>query len=282
MVRLRVGEGRARVQTVKGWLRIALGKHFEEDRAGGGLAGPRRNPARLDLICLSFCGCTNLACELQVLDQVLLPTRQFKYGLRGEGGGTEKQFRKLLQQAAVKMNLNLTPPLLVSLFKTVNYFWTGIRVTAERTTSPAGEQFLLTSCLLISLVEKVPFWCTSSVSDHSMLFLLLGGVGAGALLQGLWGTPGDLPSPRNEACAGGGRARRKTNEAPRPNRGGGGSVEVKLGVAFFSTWMVWPKRRTAPFFTGEMRLANDVTLPRGRTRLVLGSWKGGQERNSGF
>lgn len=37
------------------------------------------------------------------------------------------------------------------------------------------------------------------------------------------------------------------------------------------TWMVWPKRRTAPFFTGEMRLASDVTLPRGRTRLLLGS-----------
>lgn len=37
------------------------------------------------------------------------------------------------------------------------------------------------------------------------------------------------------------------------------------------TWMVWPKRRTAPFFTGEMRLASDVTLPRGRTRFVLGS-----------
>lgn len=39
------------------------------------------------------------------------------------------------------------------------------------------------------------------------------------------------------------------------------------------TWMVWPKRRTAPFFTGEMRLASDVTLPRGRTRLLLGSWR---------
>lgn len=60
--------------------------------------------------------------------------------------------------------------------------------------------FLLTSCLLISLVEKVPFWCTSSVSDHSVLFLLLGGVGTGTLVQGFWGPTGDLPSPRNEAC----------------------------------------------------------------------------------
>lgn len=59
---------------------------------------------------------------------------------------------------------------------------------------------ILTSCRLISLVEKVPFWWTSSVSDHSVLFLLFGGVGAAALLQGFWGTPGDLPSPRNEAC----------------------------------------------------------------------------------
>lgn len=32
-----------------------------------------------------------------------------------------------------------------------------------------------------------------------MLFLLLGGVGAAALLQGFWGTPGNLPSPRKEA-----------------------------------------------------------------------------------
>lgn len=58
---------------------------------------------------------------------------------------------------------------------------------------------ILTSCRLISLVEKVPFWWTSSVSDHSMLFLLLGGVGAVGLLQGFWGTPGALPSPRKEA-----------------------------------------------------------------------------------
>ncbi len=59
---------------------------------------------------------------------------------------------------------------------------------------------ILTSCRLISLVEKVPFWWMSSVSDHSMLFLRFGGVGAAALLQGFWGMPGDLPSPRNEAC----------------------------------------------------------------------------------
>lgn len=51
---------------------------------------------------------------------------------------------------------------------------------------------------MISLEEKVPFWRLSSVSDHSVLFLLLGGVGTAALLQGFWGAPGDLPSPRKE------------------------------------------------------------------------------------
>lgn len=67
------------------------------------------------------------------------------------------------------------------------------------------------------------------------------------------------------------------SQAPSRNKEGS-SVEVKLGVGvFFSTWMVWPKRRTAPFLTGEMRLASDVTLPRGRTRLVLGSWRDGKE-----
>lgn len=99
----------------------------------------------------------------------------------------------------------------------------------------------LTSCLLISLVEKVPFWWTSKVSDHSVLLRLLGGVGAAALLHGFWGTPGvlpPLPSPRKDM-----------------------------------DWMVWPKRRTAPFLTGEMRLASELTLPRGRTRLLLGSWR---------
>lgn len=40
----------------------------------------------------------------------------------------------------------------------------------------------------------------SSVSDHRVLFLLLGGVGTAALLQGFWDAPGDLPSPRKEAC----------------------------------------------------------------------------------
>lgn len=68
------------------------------------------------------------------------------------------------------------------------------------TTSMVLPVLILTSCRLISLVENVPFWWMSSVSDHSVLFLLLGGVGAAALLQGFWGTPGDLPSPRNEAC----------------------------------------------------------------------------------
>lgn len=37
-----------------------------------------------------------------------------------------------------------------------------------------------------------------------MLFLLLGGVGATALLQGFWAMPGDLPSPRKEMDCGGG------------------------------------------------------------------------------
>lgn len=58
----------------------------------------------------------------------------------------------------------------------------------------------LTSCLLISWTEKVPFWWMSSVSDHSVLFLRLGGVGAAALLHGFWSPPGILPSPRREAC----------------------------------------------------------------------------------
>lgn len=39
----------------------------------------------------------------------------------------------------------------------------------------------------------------SNVSDHKVLFLLLGGVGAAALLQGFWGMPGNLPSPQKEA-----------------------------------------------------------------------------------
>lgn len=59
---------------------------------------------------------------------------------------------------------------------------------------------ILTSCRLISWVEKVPFWWMSRVSDHRVLFLLFGGVGAAALLHGFWGPPGVLPSPRSEAC----------------------------------------------------------------------------------
>lgn len=39
------------------------------------------------------------------------------------------------------------------------------------------------------------------------------------------------------------------------------------------TWMVWPKRRTAPLFEGDIKLTRDETLARGRTRLLLGSWK---------
>lgn len=58
---------------------------------------------------------------------------------------------------------------------------------------------ILTSCRLISWVEKVPFWWMSSISDHRVLFLLLGGVGAAALPHAFWGAPGNLPSPRSEA-----------------------------------------------------------------------------------
>lgn len=42
-----------------------------------------------------------------------------------------------------------------------------------------------------------------------------------------------------------------------------------MNMAF--TWMVWPKRRTAPFFEGEIKLTRDETLASGRTRLLLGS-----------
>lgn len=42
-----------------------------------------------------------------------------------------------------------------------------------------------------------------------------------------------------------------------------------MNMAF--TWMVWPKRRTAPFFECEIKLTRDETLASGRTRLLLGS-----------
>lgn len=54
-----------------------------------------------------------------------------------------------------------------------------------------------TSCLLISLVENVLFWWTSRVSDHSVLFLRLVGVGPAVLLLALRDIPGDLLSLRN-------------------------------------------------------------------------------------
>lgn len=44
------------------------------------------------------------------------------------------------------------------------------------------------------------------------------------------------------------------------------------------TWIVCPKRRTAPFLTGEIRLAREVTRAKGRTRLVLGSCKASREQ----
>lgn len=37
------------------------------------------------------------------------------------------------------------------------------------------------------------------------------------------------------------------------------------------TWMVWPKRRTAPFFEGDIKLTRDETLASDLTRLLLGS-----------
>ena len=49
-----------------------------------------------------------------------------------------------------------------------------------------------TSCLLISLVEKVLFWWTSRLSDHRVLFLRLVGVGPAPLLLALRDIPGDL------------------------------------------------------------------------------------------
>lgn len=39
------------------------------------------------------------------------------------------------------------------------------------------------------------------------------------------------------------------------------------------TCIVCPNRRTAPFLTGEIRFAKEVTRARGRTRLLLGSCK---------
>jgi len=77
---------------------------------------------------------------------------------------------------------------------------------------------ILTSCRLISFVENIPFWWTSCVSDHSALFLLLGGVGAAALLQGLWGALGDLPSPRKEAWRWGKRSSQMTKSQARQSR----------------------------------------------------------------
>lgn len=44
------------------------------------------------------------------------------------------------------------------------------------------------------------------------------------------------------------------------------------------TWIVCPKRRTAPFLTGEIRFAREVTRAKGRTRFVLGSCKASPEQ----
>lgn len=47
----------------------------------------------------------------------------------------------------------------------------------------------------------------------------------------------------------------------------------EMQTVMVDTWMVWPKRRTAPFFEGEIKLAREETLASGRMRLLLGSWK---------
>lgn len=65
----------------------------------------------------------------------------------------------------------------------------------------------LTSCLLISLVENVLFWWTSSVSDHSVLFLRFVGVGPASLLPPLRSIPGDLLSARIDIDFWGGKER---------------------------------------------------------------------------
>ena len=61
-------------------------------------------------------------------------------------------------------------------------------VLSKRISSPLHS----TSCLLISLVEKVLFWWTSRLSDHRVLFLRLVGVGPTPLLVALRDIPGDL------------------------------------------------------------------------------------------
>lgn len=76
----------------------------------------------------------------------------------------------------------------------------------------------------------------SNISDHSTLLLLLAGVGTVDLLDDFWAEAGDLWSPR------------RVNDC-----------------------IVWPKRLTAPFLTGEIKFAKDVTRARGRTLLLLGS-----------
>lgn len=121
-----------------------------------------------------------------------------------------------------------------------------------------------TSCLLISLVENVLFWWTSSVSDHSVLFLRLVGVGPMVLLLALRDIPGDFVSPRNDIDW----RKRKVlfiDSLYLCN------MCLKHHRSRTLTWIVWPKRRTAPFFEGDIKLTRDETLASGRTRLLLGS-----------
>lgn len=131
-----------------------------------------------------------------------------------------------------------------------------------------NSQTVTTSCLLISLVEKVLLWWTPRVSDHSVLFLRLVGVGPAALLLALRDIPGDLLSLRNVLQYK--RKRKDHNFSITHNT----FVELLIGKIF--TWIVCPKRRTAPFFEGDIKFTRDDTLASGRTRLLLGSWESTQ------
>lgn len=128
-----------------------------------------------------------------------------------------------------------------------------------------------TSCLLISLVENVLFWWTSSVSDHSVLFLRLVGVGPAVLLLALRDVPGDLVSLRSDIDWKQKCILWLNTRTFYSFQFLLGKFETEYHMTF--TWMVWPKRRTAPFFEGDIKLTRDETLASGRTRLLLGSWE---------
>lgn len=103
-----------------------------------------------------------------------------------------------------------------------------------------------------------------------MLFLRLVGVGPAVLLPALRDVPGDLVSLRKDIDY-------KQKCILQLNTHKLYSVQFLLDefVEYHMTltWMVWPKRRTAPFFEGDIKLTRDETLASGRTRLLLGSWE---------